>query len=91
MEVEWDENKRQWTLAERGLDFADAGEFDFDTAKTVSDVRHDYCEERSVSTGYLRGRLCVMCWTRRGDRLRVISLRKANEREQKDYADFARQ
>jgi len=84
--MEWDEDKRQWTLKHRGLDFADVVEFDMATAEHHVDRRHDYGEVRFVSTGALHGRLCVLCWTLRAGELRVISLRKANEREQKDYS-----
>lgn len=88
MELEWDEAKRQWTLETRGLDFVDVKFFEFDTADTVADRRTDYGEVRQVSTGYLHGRLCVLCWTERdAHAIRVISLRKANDREQKKYAD----
>jgi uncharacterized DUF497 family protein len=90
MDLEWNETKRQWTLEVRGLDFADVEFFEFDTASTVADQRTDYGEVRQVSTGYLHGRLCVLCWTEReGQTIRVISLRKANDREQKKYADAA--
>ena len=88
MELEWDEVKRRWTLETRGMDFADVEFFEFDTADTVADNRMDYGEVRQVSTGYLHGRLCVLCWTERHPTIvRVISLRKANDREQKKYAD----
>lgn len=86
MELEWDEDKRQRCLNERGLDFADVVAFDFETAATVQDSRFDYEEPRFVSTGYLHGRLCVLCWTLRAGKLRVISLRKANDREKKKYS-----
>ena len=88
MDLDWDEVKRQWTFETRGLDFADVQFFEFDTADTVADNREDYGEVRQVSTGYLHGRLCVLCWTERDPNIvRVISLRKANDREQKKYAD----
>jgi uncharacterized protein len=89
MELEWDEDKRQKALRERGLDFADVVSFEFETASTVMDNRIEYGERRLVSTGYLNGRLCVLCWTMRAGTIRVISLRKANEREQKTYSNTA--
>jgi len=67
------------------MDFADVVDFDFGTADTVEDNRTDYGEVRFVSTGYLHDRLCVLCWTQRGGRMRVISLRKANDREKQGY------
>jgi uncharacterized DUF497 family protein len=90
VELEWDEVKRQWTLDNRKLDFADIADFDFDTANTLADNRADYDEDRLVSTGYLHDRLCVVCWTRRGHRVRVISLRKANDREKRYYSKTSR-
>jgi uncharacterized DUF497 family protein len=89
MELEWDEEKRQDALSRRDLDFADVVNFDFATAHTVEDRRRDYGEPRFIATGYLHGRLCVLCWTPRGNRMRVISLRKANDREQEAYADYS--
>lgn len=84
--MQWDEVKRQWTIAHRNLDFADVVRFDMATAGHRVDRRKDYGEIRFVSTGLLDGRLCVLCWTLRSGELRVISLRKANEREEKEYA-----
>ncbi|MBW8320698.1 MAG: BrnT family toxin [Arenimonas sp.] len=87
MELEWDEEKREKNLRERGVDFADAVRFDLASSVTRVDDRNDYGEKRFVSLGSLDGRLHVLCWTRRGERLRIISLRKANDREQKAFAN----
>ncbi|WP_245294881.1 BrnT family toxin [Rhizobium rhizosphaerae] len=54
------------------------------------DSREDYGEHRFVSLGKIRERLHVMCWTMRGSKMRIISLRKANEREQKIFSDAKR-
>ena len=85
MKLDWDEAKRAWTLRERGLDFASVAEADWDAALTVEDSRSDYGEMRHVSLVPINNRLCVVAWCMRGDRLRVISLRKANARERKAY------
>lgn len=85
MELEWDEEKRQRTLNERGLDFADIVDFDFVTGHTTRDSRFEYGETRNVTVGYLHDRLCVLCWTLREGHFRVISLRKANDREKRNY------
>ncbi|HDZ73644.1 MAG TPA: BrnT family toxin [Aurantimonas coralicida] len=89
MELEWDEEKRRRTLLERGLDFADVVEFEFETATTVEDNRRPYGEARMISTGYFRGRVCVVCYTYRRDCVRIISFRKANSREIEDYEQTA--
>jgi uncharacterized DUF497 family protein len=52
---------------------------------TVEDDREDYGETRLITIGFLEGRMVVMIWTQRGSARRIISLRKANEREQKAY------
>ncbi|KFI30429.1 MULTISPECIES: BrnT family toxin [Haematobacter] len=85
MKLDWDDAKRDWTLRERGLDFASVAEADWDSALTAEDLREDYAERRFVSLVPIRNRLCVVAWCIRGDALRVISLRKANTRERKRY------
>ena len=85
MTVEFDEAKRAKTLEERGVDMARAGEvFDGDTL-TVEDVRIDYGETRYITVGFLDERMVVLVWTQRGDIYRIISMRKANDREKAIY------
>ncbi len=78
---EWDEGKRQATLLLRGLDFAMVNALDLDLAEVSIDSRRDYGEERLQARGLIRGRLYVVVFTRRGEDLRLISLRMANKRE----------
>ena len=85
MDIEWDEEKRQRNLHERGLDFAAVIRFEFGSAITIPDLRQDYGESRFNTTGYLDGALCVVCWTPRHGNFRVISLRKANARERRKF------
>ncbi|WP_420024751.1 BrnT family toxin (plasmid) [Cereibacter azotoformans] len=85
--LEWDEDKRARTLAERGLDFADVALLDWDAALTAEDRRETYAEPRFVTVGPIRGRLCVMAWCWRGTNMRIISLRKANAREEKRHEE----
>jgi uncharacterized protein len=87
MKIEWDGAKRERTLIERGLDFADVVSVDWDWALTVEDARNLYSETRYVTMAPVKGRLCVFAWCWRGANLRVISLRKANKREQKRYEE----
>jgi uncharacterized protein len=85
MELEWDEEKRQRNLRERGLDFADVVYFDPESILVDVDTRRDYGEIRYNWTGYLDGVLCRLCWTPRNGRMRIISMRKINDRERKVY------
>ncbi len=70
---EWDETKNQENLSKHGLSFEDA--------------RCDYGEERFITLGLLSRRVVVIAHTPRGERTRVISMRKANSREQKTYQE----
>jgi uncharacterized protein len=85
MGVVYDEPKRQLTLAQRGLDFAEADAVFAGPAFTVPDARRDYAEDRFITYGMMGERAVVVVWTWRGSDRRIISLRKANEREQARY------
>ncbi|HSK41686.1 MAG TPA: BrnT family toxin [Arenibaculum sp.] len=82
MKIAFDPAKRDATLAERGLDFADAVEVFAGLTLDVRNDRRDYGETRIITAGHLRGRMVIVVWTRRGDTRHVISMRKANDREQ---------
>ena len=85
MKLSWDEAKRQATRVERGLDFASAGELFDGLHFTEEDARKDYGERRYISAGNVSGRLCVVVWTPRDSKRHIISMRKANDREQKRF------
>lgn len=85
MRLTWDEPKRQRTLAERGLDFADAAELFGGITHTFEDTRREYPERRFVTVGLLQGRLVILVYALRADGRHIISMRKANAREQKLY------
>ena len=86
MQIDFDPDKRNKALTERGLDFARAGEVFAGRHFTAEDTREDYCEPRYITLGKLDGGMVVMVWTPRGEARRIISMRKANEREQARYA-----
>jgi len=54
----WDEAKRRATLAERGLDFADAELVFGARTVTLPDRRRDYGEPRFITAGFLHGPVC---------------------------------
>jgi uncharacterized DUF497 family protein len=85
MKIEFDPEKRAQTLFERGLDFCRAGEVFAGHHYTVDDLRRDYGEPRHITVGLLDARMVVMVWTPRGESRRIISMRKANEREIERY------
>ena len=61
----WDEAKRRATLAERGLDFADAEQVIEVKQITRRDDRRDYGEPRFITVGFLAKRFVVVTWTPR--------------------------
>lgn len=85
MLITYDPAKRETTLRERGLDFEDAAEVFAGRVITRLDTRQDYGEDRYQTYGYLRGRMVAVVWTPQGDARRVISMRKANAREQTTF------
>jgi|TARA_B110000908_G_scaffold108048_1_gene126933 uncharacterized DUF497 family protein len=88
MILDWDEAKRQITLDQRGLDFADLAKFDWDGGVFFDDERRDYGEHRQSALGLLDNRLVAIAFTLRDGKYRIISLRKANSRERKVYDRF---
>jgi len=85
MKIEFDQAKRDKTLAERDLDFARSNEVFSDVHLTAQDSRQDYTEDRFITMGHLDDRLVVLVWTPRDEVRRVISMRKANDREKAFY------
>jgi uncharacterized DUF497 family protein len=86
MEIEFDSDKRDKTLKERGLDFSRAVEVFAGVHFTGQDTRSEYAEDRFITVGTMNARLVVLVLTPRGEIRRIISMRKANEREKAIYA-----
>jgi uncharacterized protein len=81
VKITFDPAKRQETLVQRGIDFADAALVFEGATYDRRDERFDYPEPRYITAGLLRGRMVIIVWTPVEDGRRVISMRKANERE----------
>lgn len=84
---EFDPTKNESNFDKHGLWLSDAEDFEWDAAVVGADTRKSYPEPRFQATGYISERLCVMVFCFRADVVRVISLRKANPREVKSYAE----
>ena len=85
MRIEFDGPKNEANIAKHGVDLASAAAFEFDTAIFSVDTRKDYGETRNVAIGYITRRLHVLVFNKRGQTVRVISLRRANQREERTY------
>lgn len=85
MHIEFDADKNDTNIHDRGLSLGRATDFDFDSAIIKRDMRKAYPEARYVAVGFLDARLHVLCFTPIAGGIRVISFRKANQREVRDY------
>lgn len=86
MEFDWSEDKRRKNLAKHQLDFAQVPFVDWESATILQDRRADYGETRYWAFGMLNGRLHLIAFTLRGNKVRVISFRKASRKEVQRYA-----
>ncbi len=85
MSVSYDPDKNKKNIAERGISFERAAEFEWSSALIVEDSRKDYGEPRFQALGFIGKRLHALVFTPRAGQVHVISLRKANRREVKRY------
>lgn len=85
MSIGYDPDKNDKNVAERGISFERAAEFEWSSALIVEDTRKDYGESRFQALGFVGKRLHVLVFTPRAGKVHVISLRKANRREVKRY------
>lgn len=87
MKIEFDDAKSRRNARERDLPFDRAAEFEWETAIIVMDTRRDYGERRFRAMGMIGEKLHAMIFTPRPGGIRIISLRRANRREEKRYAE----
>ena len=87
LQVTYDPAKREATLQSRGLDFADATNVFKGPTFSAVDARFNYGETRFLTVGLLAARMVIVVWTQRGSARHIISMRKANEREQQRYRE----
>jgi uncharacterized DUF497 family protein len=83
MTITFNTAKRAATLADRGLDFADAEQVFAGDHATWVDDRFDYGEVRQITAGWLDGRIVVFVWTARGADCHVISMRYCHAKEER--------
>jgi len=95
MDFEWDEIKRMSNIEKHGVDFVDAARILSREHLSYPVSRPGLDEERFVAVGPLQppnvrpdkwsGPLAVVVYTMRGDAYRIISARRANTNERKQY------
>ena len=86
IKIIFDPAKDAANRTKHGISLADADMLDWDTALIEEDDRHDYGEARMLGIGYIGRRLHFVVFVERDGVRRIISLRKASNREKKTYA-----
>lgn len=85
MKVIFDEAKDVLNKNKHGLSLSEATKLEWDDALIWQDTRRDYSEARMIALGAIGERLYCVVYVDREDVRRVISLRKANNKEKKLY------
>jgi uncharacterized DUF497 family protein len=84
---EWDDIKAAKNLAKHGVSFEQAmGVFNDRNAVTFVDEDHSHDEQRELTIGCtFWSDVFIVSHTRRGERIRIISVRRANRAERRAY------
>jgi uncharacterized DUF497 family protein len=85
MEFTWSKAKRAANLKAHGLDFLDAPRVFEGLTFTFEDDRFSYGEQRFVTLGLLAGIPVCIVHTESEHEIRIISFRKATQREKQIY------
>jgi uncharacterized protein len=84
-EYEWDLVKAAANRTKHGIDFADAlGVFEDDRSLTIEDTSTNEERYKTLGTDFM-GRLLVVVYAYRGDRIRLVSARKATAPQRAAY------
>lgn len=89
MTYEWDPAKAAANLRKHGISFAEAASVFLDPmALTFEDPDHSDQEDREITIGVSgKQRVLFVSHAARRDRIRIISVRKATRKEQRQYAE----
>ena len=87
LQFAWDDDKAASNLEKHGVSFAEAATvFRDPLALIFDDEAHSIEEQREILIGHsTRNRLLLVCFTERGDKLRIFSARPATRKERQDY------
>ena len=85
IEISFDPAKSERNVTDRGLPFTLVAQMEWSGAVIKEDVRKSYGERRYLALGMIGDRLHAVVFTPRAEKVHVISLRKANQREMKNY------
>lgn len=92
MLFEWDDEKEKINIAKHGIDFATAARVFNDTNRLeLYDMAHSDIEDRYITIGIIDSvaYLVMVVYTERCEAIRLISARKATNREWRMYYDYS--
>ena len=89
MIYEWDPEKAEANLRKHGVSFEEAATVFLDPlAVTYPDPDHSDEEDREITIGHSgKQRVLFVSHCQRGDRIRLLSARKATQRERKGHEE----
>jgi len=87
MDIEFDLDKDRINQEKHGVSLAEVENLEWETLWAFEDNRKDYGEVRIIGFAYIGNRLYSVVYTHRETSIRIISLRKANSREVRRYAE----
>ena len=83
---EWDKGKNESNFSKHGIRFEDSLMVFKSPMVIVEDTRYDYGEARYIGIGKNdKGTFYTVVYTLRGDKIRIISARKAHRKERLMY------
>jgi uncharacterized protein len=89
VQFEWDEVKAASNAKKHKVSFEEVATVFADPLAVIfDDEAHSNEEQREIIVGHsVRGRLLLVCFTERGDAVRIMSARRATNRERRDYEE----
>jgi uncharacterized protein len=82
---EWDEVKNQLNIKNHHISFSRAAKIFSGDVLIEEDVRQDYGETRRIAIGRSEGRLLRVVYNPHGGNIRIISAKKADKDDRRDY------
>lgn len=87
MPFEWDTSKSAANLEKHGIDFQTAQLVWMDENRVTGPGDVVKMEVRWLTVGMVNGKHWTVCWTRRDEKIRIISARTARDEERKVYEE----
>jgi len=90
MEFEYDSKKSQINKAKHGIDFEEAKQLFEDESSLIVPAKEVADEERYALIGRLDGKCYVAIFTFRGEKIRLISVRRCRKKEEANYEHYSK-